>query len=429
MGKMLVLLVAALCTAALPAEEYATLSGTVTDPVGDPLAGVTVQVYISEAPEEGGGRGVQYQAVSDDSGRFVIEGVEPGIYDVICVGPGRELSFKLDVELFPGVEVNLAFRADPDTWKGVSYLYTREEIHLPDDQATLSGLVCDVNGMPIAYATIRVEGTDVHATSDEDGYFQTLVPPGEYNVTCSAPGFLDFTYEEVPFLADMRRNVNFALKRSEGVLNIIVRKPNIYFYPPEATEVTVRLELGEGCALTYSDPRYGEGWTVNVEPDGWMDNGIGYVVVPAGELGEEEVIFDAPRYGYLFYEARAPDVWQRERGWLVTRDVMGDFFTSVLEEYGFRGREVDDFLEYWTPRLTESLFYAVYPQTDEINAVVGLRVEPEPDSVLRLFFLIEPLDEATATADGYLPEPEIPEFTREGFTVVEWGVCLADTLK
>ena len=301
-----------------------------------------------------------------------------------------------------------------------------------EECATLSGTVSDESGMPIPFATIRVEGTDIHATSDEDGYFsRSDVPPGQYNVTCSAPGFVDFTYEDISFFADTRRNINFTLIRPGAgeVLNITVKKPNIYLYPPEATEVTVRLELAEGCALTYSDPPYGDGWNVTVEPDGWMDNGIGYVVVPAGEAGGGEVIFDAPRYGYLFYEADAPDVWQRGHGWLVTSDVMSDFFAHTLREYGFRDREADDFLEYWTPRLTESLFYAVYPQTEEIDAVVGLRVEPEPDSVLRLFFLIEPLDAAMATADWYLPEPVIPKFEREGFTVVEWGVCLDDGLK
>ncbi|MCX7021697.1 MAG: carboxypeptidase-like regulatory domain-containing protein [bacterium] len=295
-----------------------------------------------------------------------------------------------------------------------------------EDYATLSGVVCNESGMPIPYATIRVGGTDIHATSDEDGYFETLVPPGVYDVTCSAPGYVDFTLKDLLIIAGIRSTVHITLRRPPDDQVLTVEKPNIYLYPPQTTDVTVRLEMADGCALTRSDPTYGDGWNVTVEPDGYLSDSRGYIV---GEVEGKEVIFDAPRYGYLFYEADAPDVWQRGRGWIITRDVLGDFFTSILGEYGFADREVDDFLEYWTPRLTESSFYAVYPQTDEIDAVVELRVEPEPDSVLRLFFLIEPLDETTATADWYLPEPVIPKFERQGFTVVEWGVCLADTLR
>jgi len=296
-----------------------------------------------------------------------------------------------------------------------------------EEYAALSAVVTDVDGNPVQWATVTIADTDVHLVTLENGKTSPInLPPGQYTARCSAPGYVDNTIEDVLLVAGIQSTVKFILSRPPEDSVLIIRKPNIYLYPPETTEVTVRLELGEGCALTYTDPPYGDGWNVTIEPDGWMDNGIGYVV---GEVDGEEVIFDAPRYSYLFYEADAPDVWQRGRGWLVTMDVLGDFFASTLREYGFVGREVDDFLEYWTPRLTESLFYAVYPQTEEIDAVVGLRVEPEPDSVLRLFFLIEPLDEAAATADWYLPEPEIQPFERQGFAVVEWGVCLADSLK
>jgi hypothetical protein len=428
MGKMLTALGLALFTAALPAEECAVLSGTVTDPVGAPRRGVKVQVYLSESPENGGEYQARYQTVTDETGWFVVEGMEPGVYDVVCFDSGRVLSFRPDLELFPGVEINLALRADPDAWIRLSHRYIEEGIRLPEGYTRLTGIVCDENGIPIPFATIRVEGTDIHATSDEDGYFSRGdVPPGQYDVTCSAPGFVDFTYEDISFFASSRRNVNFTLKRPEDseIQHIIVRKPNIYLYPPETTDVTVQLKLGEGCALTRSDPTYGDGWNVTIEPDGSLSDSRGYLV---GEVDGEEVIFDAPRYGYLFYEADVPDVWQRKSGWLVARDDLTGFFTDTLTAYGFQGREVDDFLEYWSPLLSDD-YYLVCPQTEEIDAVVGLYVEPEPDSVLRLFFLIEPVDESLATADWYLPEPLIPKFERTGFAVVEWGVCLDDEIK
>ncbi len=295
-----------------------------------------------------------------------------------------------------------------------------------EEYATLSGIVSDEADNPIQWAIIRVEGTDVHLITLEDGTTSFAdIPPGRYTVKCSAPGYVDSTIEDVLLVAGIRSTVTFILKRPPEDAVLTIEKPNIYLYPEESTEVSVRLDFPRGGGVTVSDPPYDDGWTVTVEPDGWIDTGLGYVVVPAGEAGGEEIIFDAPRYSYLFYEAETPDFWQRERGWLTTADVIGDFFAYVLREYGFRGREVDDFLEYWMPLLSGSLYYAVYPQTGvEIAPVVELRVEPEPTSVLRLFLLIEELDETTATADWHLPEPEIPTFEREGFAIVEWGVCL-----
>ncbi|MCX7022879.1 MAG: TonB-dependent receptor [bacterium] len=111
---------------------------------------------------------------------------------------------------------------------------------LAGNTAQISGIIADESGMPIAFATIRIEGTDIHATSDEDGYFsRSDVPPGQYNVTCSAPGYVDFTYVEIPFLTDMRRNVNFTMKRpdAETVLTITVHAEHRLIEPSLTTSI------------------------------------------------------------------------------------------------------------------------------------------------------------------------------------------------
>jgi hypothetical protein len=292
-----------------------------------------------------------------------------------------------------------------------------------EEYATLSGIVCDESWLPIPYATIQVEGTDARAASDEDGYYQIPLSPGEYDVICHAPGYVDRTIENILLVVGVRTTVNFTLQRPSPAQVLIIKKPNIYLYPTETTDVSVRLELAEGCALTRSDPPYGDGWRVTVSPDGWMDNGIGYVV---GEVDGEEVIFDAPRYGCLFYEADAPDVWQTERGWLVDDgEDLGDFFAENLAAYGFNEREIEDFLGYWEPRLNAG-YYAVFPQlAADIEPLVGLNVYPEPDSVLRLFYYLV----ADPLMGGELAPPVIEPFERTGFAVVEWGVCLDDGLK
>jgi hypothetical protein len=115
-----------------------------------------------------------------------------------------------------------------------------------------------------------------------------------------------------------------------------------------------------------------------------------------------------------------PDLWQYSEGWVVKQEALSLFFISNLEAYGFNGPEIQDFLDYWIPRMNTAPYYAVYPQhTADVNFAVKLRISQRPDSCLRLFYVV---DEVQAYFS--LPEPEIPEFKRKGFTVSEWGLIL-----
>jgi hypothetical protein len=177
----------------------------------------------------------------------------------------------------------------------------------------------------------------------------------------------------------------------------IVKKPNIYLYPEEECRLSVSLDFPQGGDVVISDPPYPHAWLdITVTPEGRIDN----------------------TYDYLFYEASVPDLWQREEGWVISRENLSGFFSENLSAYGFNSREVDDFLEYWIPLLKNSTYYAIYPQyTADIDDVITLNISKTPDSILRLFYVIKEVPEVKS-----LPEPVIPAFERKGFTVREWGV-------
>ncbi|WP_400167860.1 hypothetical protein [Fidelibacter multiformis] len=187
-------------------------------------------------------------------------------------------------------------------------------------------------------------------------------------------------------------NVQFIL--FEGA---IVKKPNIYLYPEEECRLSVSLGFPQGGDVVISDPPYPHAWQdITVTPEGRIDN----------------------TYDYLFYEASVPDLWQRDKGWVISREDLSGFFSENLSAYGFNSREIDDFLEYWIPLLKNSTYYAIYPQhTADIDDVITLNISKTPDSILRLFYVIKEVPEAKT-----LPEPVIPEFDRIGFAVTEWGV-------
>jgi len=178
-------------------------------------------------------------------------------------------------------------------------------------------------------------------------------------------------------------------------------KPNIYIYPTENIQLTVKLDFPIGGEIVTSIPEYGNGWNVSVDTNGLIDNS----------------------YSYLFYESKQPNIWQKSKGWILKRVELEDFFIENMTNYGFYGQEINDFIEYWIPRLDEFEYYSVYPQNSEIiNNVIEISFSEEPDNLLRFYYVISGFN---GLPNNKLIEPEIDnQFERKGFFATEWGVIL-----
>ncbi len=182
---------------------------------------------------------------------------------------------------------------------------------------------------------------------------------------------------------------------------IQVLKPNIYLYPTETTVLSVSLTFPAGGRVTASIPDYRNGWLVSVDTNGIINN----------------------KYEYLFYESNQPDVWQTDEGWIINAAGLEQFFNANLSEYGFIGREIMDFTDYWIPRLKGYEYFEIYPQGKMIiDSVIALEITKTPDAVLRLFYLIRGTN--SATNNEITAPADITPFIRDGFFVTEWGVVL-----
>jgi hypothetical protein len=237
---------------------------------------------------------------------------------------------------------------------------------------------------------------DYDTTTDaEGGYRLTGIEPGLYDLVCRA-AYHDPVFEHgVSLTPGAARRFDFTLEPLPAV-----DKPNLYLYPTRTMEISVTLGFPAGGGVTLSDPPYVGGWSAVVEPDGSFGSG----------------------YDYLFYEAAAPDVWQRERGWVVERENLEAFFRENLTTTGFYANEIADFVEWWLPRLETHPYYALYPQYNAgIAEAVELALSPEPHSLIRLYYVVEGLAEPVE-----LPPATIPAFESGGFTVHEWGVVRDD---
>ena len=148
---------------------------------------------------------------------------------------------------------------------------------------------------------------------------------------------------------------------------VVVRKPNLYMYPKEEINLSVKIKFPLGGVLLESDPEYENGWSICVRPDGLIND----------------------EYRYLFYEYEVPDLHQQDFGWLVQKEDMKEFFQKNMETAGFLSAEINDFIEYWIPEFTGYPYYAVYPQLQNtLDVMTEIEFSVEPDHFFRLQYLI-----------------------------------------
>lgn len=209
--------------------------------------------------------------------------------------------------------------------------------------------------------------------------------------------FLILTFLPVLLLFNCKKDTSSIVGISEpDSLGPFVKKPNIYIYPLEAIDLSVQLFFPNGGKIIESIPAYNEAWEINVLPSGLINN----------------------EYEYLFYEAQIPELLQRDFGWVIYGTDLRSFFINNLDSLKFSVNEIDDFVEYWIPLLDDKKKYIIYPQfNDVLDEIVQLKFSTIPDNIIRVFYLLEEHGE-----DEIKNTPQIPITTREGFTVMEWGV-------
>ena len=173
-------------------------------------------------------------------------------------------------------------------------------------------------------------------------------------------------------------------------------KPVIYLYPEEETEVTVRLDCDGDLTCTY--PAYEDSWTVTAAPGGVLTDQSGQT------------------YSYLYWEGVTQTEYDFSQGFCVPGADTAAFLEDALSRLGLTRREANEFIVYWLPRMEPNPYNLIAFQSEAYTNSARLAIDPEPDSLLRVFMAWKPLE-----APMDLPAQELPAFTRAGFTAVEWG--------
>ena len=180
--------------------------------------------------------------------------------------------------------------------------------------------------------------------------------------------------------------------------SMILAKPVIYLYPTETTDITVELSLKQG-GLTCTYPELERGWSVTAQPDGTLINHA-----------------DGKEYSYLYWEGESQIEYDLSTGFVVKDTDTAVFLQEKLAYLGLTPREYNEFIVYWLPGMQNNPYNLITFQGDIYTDNARLTITPEPDSLLRVFMVYQPLEKPIQ-----IPEQTLQPFTRTGFAAVEWG--------
>jgi len=158
-----------------PTPTMGTIRGTVTDPTGAVIPGVTVTIIHIDT-------GVWQTALTNERGEYTIANLPPGDYLVEATHTSYKLAQKETELAAGGAEEVLDFALEiPPPTRTL-------------DRGTLRGVLRDAAGKPIAGARVmavnQATGNQHVATTKQDGsYSIKTISVGKYRITARAEGF------------------------------------------------------------------------------------------------------------------------------------------------------------------------------------------------------------------------------------------------
>ncbi|WP_264558114.1 hypothetical protein [Flavobacterium sp. N2270] len=283
--------------------------------------------------------------------------------------------------------------------KELSKLYLLyAETYLPNTKGkinTITGKIVDCEEVPIKDAIIMNLNAKTVATSDS---------LGNYSIEARKNDVLQISkmgYEIKKVLITNEKKLDFSLKAVPVPEGNIYRKPVIYLYPIQKTEITLTLNVNGKLLTTF--PKYDKNWKVIAEPSGQLFD-----------------IKTKRNYSSLFWDAdvQLPEEhYQYKDGFVISKENLTAFFIEKLEHIGLNNQETNEFIQFWLPILEQNEYNFIHFRiNDACNEIAKLNVNPKPETSIRVYMEYYGLEEFTTINEQILTKTE-----RKGFTLVEWG--------
>ena len=185
---------------------------------------------------------------------------------------------------------------------------------------------------------------------------------------------------------------------------VFLKKPAIYLYPIQKTEIIVTHNFKGKILNTY--PQYTDNWKVIANPNGTLLN-----------------VKDNRYYNYLFWDGAysfSPEHYQFKSGFYVKNENYISFLQNKLMMIGLNEKEINDFIVFWLPVMSKyENCFVHFRINDNIDESSVIETQPKAETTIRVFMEFSGIDDINGVSK--LPEQLLPAFTRSGFTLVEWG--------
>lgn len=266
------------------------------------------------------------------------------------------------------------------------------------------GNVMELNSkeaIPLVTVTLRGEdGINRGALTDSTGFFLIKdIPLGECRMDISSNG-----YQEIMFDFNIKEHAYY--KCEIKLKQFEIEKPVIYLYPTQ--KQTIEVQLNYNGALTHTYPKYPtEGWQVIAEPNGtlWDKNGMEYYA--------------------LFWEGKPHKQIIPKDGFVIAGKETAAFLEEKLAYLGLNRKEANEFIMYWLPRMEENNYNFIHFSGKQYEEQAALIINPKPETIIRVMMLTQALEYKINIP---LQDLNSLKNKRKGYTVVEWGGCLINTI-
>jgi hypothetical protein len=311
---------------------------------------------------------------------------------LISCSKGEEEGLKIDIPYdeitriqLETINQSMTIEKDED-WEKVIDTLTDFNYTLSDEEAVLEMID---NQEDLFIIEVTLENKEYSFAVYEDLSIVYIEKPSEQGDD-TVIEFAFTRHEDINLLYEELSEVTFPM----GSLK--VKKPVIYLYPEEETDITVSLNTDMTLTTTY--PKYNGEWHVRAYPNGLL------------------VDENAVSYDYLYWEGIVDYSDDFEDGFVIAREEIIPFLEEKLQILGLNYSERNDFISYWLPELEAYNFIKLRFLMEEYEELVQLSIKPEPDMLIRVFMIFEGLDQ-----DQVIKTQELEAITRYGYTVVEWG--------
>lgn len=258
----------------------------------------------------------------------------------------------------------------------------------------LSGNITDCENIPIPNVEIK------NTTLNKIEYADNL---GKFSVTCRLSDSISFSkqnYQQQKLQITSEKEINIQLKEIQRN-QILIKKPVIYLYPKEKTDVELSINFEGKLETTF--PKLEKSWNVTAYENGQIfDKKTNRFYTSL--FWDGEITFPTTHYQY-------------KTGFVVEKEKLTSFLIEKLEFMGLNTVETNDFIQYWLPILEQNKSTFIHFLVNEKYDIFSTNnVHPKPETSIRVMMEFFGVDEIFSIAPQQLPSTK-----RKGFTLVEWG--------